>query len=695
MSRPLYRGVLSGGERFSGNSNDYWDDSQKKDKLEKEDLNRNQPNEDDATHLSLKNPFRFLFTKSPHSLGDHGFVSDPFSPGVVRSSQKVILSLLKFSLVVIVILALTGSYWWSLSIASTSRGQVFHGYRRLQEQLVSDMYEIGEISLSSSRFRELEYCSQESENYVLCFNVSENLALGFSGGEEYDRHCVHGSKQNCLVLPPVNYRIPLRWPAGKDIIWFANVNITAQEVLSSGSLTKRMMMLDEDQISFRSVSSTFDVEDYSHQIAEIIGLRNESSFIQAGVRTILDIECGYGSLGARLSSYQLLTMCLANYEASGSQVQLTLERGLPAMIGSFTSKQLPYPSISFDMIHCARCRVDWDTKDGIYLLEVDRLLRPGGYFVWTDPIINSQRSLRNKANLKKWDTVRLAAENLCWDMLPQQEETVVWKKTSKKNCYSKRKSGSFSLCSKGHDIETPYYRPLPSCIGGTQNRRWLPIEERRKWPSQAALTSAELGRYGYSAEEFAEDSGNCKSAVQDFWSLLSPLIFSDHPKRPGDEDPSPPYNMLRNVLDMNAHLGGFNAALLETKKSVWVMNVVPTSGRNSLPLIVDRGFTGLLHNWCEPFPSYPRTYDLVHAEGLLSLEFSEQPKCQLIDIFAEIDRLLRPEGWLILRDSTPLIEFARSLTTHLKWDARVVEIESNSSERLLICQKPFLKRQAS
>lgn len=42
-------------------------------------------------------------------------------------------------------------------------------------------------------------------------------------------------------------------------------------------------MLDEDQISFRSVSSTFDVEDYSHQIAEIIGLRNESSFIQAGV----------------------------------------------------------------------------------------------------------------------------------------------------------------------------------------------------------------------------------------------------------------------------------------------------------------------------------------------------------------------------------------------------------------------------
>ncbi|KAL2559779.1 putative pectin methyltransferase QUA2 [Forsythia ovata] len=123
-----------------------------------------------------------------------------------------------------------------------------------------------------------------------------------------------------------------------------------------------MMMLDEDRISFRSGSSTFDVEYYTHQIAEMIGLRNESYFIQAGVRTILDKECGYGSFGARLFPNQLLTMCLANYEASGSQVQLTLERGLPAMIGSFTSKQLPYPSLSFDMIHCARCHVEWDKK---------------------------------------------------------------------------------------------------------------------------------------------------------------------------------------------------------------------------------------------------------------------------------------------------------------------------------------------
>ncbi|KAL0439638.1 UNVERIFIED_CONTAM: putative pectin methyltransferase QUA2 [Sesamum latifolium] len=140
--------------------------------------------------------------------------------------------------------------------------------------------------------------------------------------------------------------------------------------------------------------------------------------------------------------------------------------------------------------------------------------------------------------------------------------------------------------------------------------------------------------------------------------LCSPLIFSDHPKRPGDEDPSPPYNMLRNVLDMNAHFGGFNAALLETRKSVWVMNVVPANGRDTLPLILDRGFIGLLHDWCEPFPTYPRTYDLVHAEGLLSLEFGVQPRCQLIDLFAEIDRLLRPEVAVLIGEIPKCVNYA-------------------------------------
>jgi hypothetical protein len=44
------------------------------------------------------------------------------------------------------------------------------------------------------------------------------------------------------------------------------------------------MMVEEDQISFPSDAHMADgVEDYAHQIAEMIGLRNEFNFNEAGV----------------------------------------------------------------------------------------------------------------------------------------------------------------------------------------------------------------------------------------------------------------------------------------------------------------------------------------------------------------------------------------------------------------------------
>ncbi|XP_038898273.1 probable pectin methyltransferase QUA2 [Benincasa hispida] len=689
MSRPLHRGAS--GVKVHGHGDDKWD-SQMKDKTEKEEVDR-RGSLDHGGNLVPRLPFRLLLPdNSPSKYGgtENGFASDSFLVGNSRSRQQFILQMLKLSLVLIIILALTGSFWWTLSISGSSQVQIFHGYRRLQEQLVSDLWDIGEISLGPSRLKELEFCSPEFENYVPCFNSSDTQ------DDEYDRHCEPSLSLNCLVQPPLKYKIPLRWPTGRDVIWVSNVKITAQEVLYSGSLTKRMMMLEEEQISFRSASPMFDgVEDYSHQIAEMIGLRNESNFREVGVRTILDIGCGYGSFGAHLFSKHLLTMCIANYEASGSQVQLTLERGLPAMLGSFTSKQLPFPSLSYDMVHCARCGVDWDSKDGRYLIEVDRVLKPGGYFVWTLPLTNTQGVLHKKENQKRWSFIQDFVEYLCWEMLPQQDETVVWKKTSKSNCYSSRKPDSSPpICGKGYDIESPYYRPLQACIGGRKSRRWVPINERRTWPSRANLNKSELALHGLALDDVTDDSLNWKMAVKNYWSLLSPLIFSDHPKRPGDEDPLPPYNMLRNVLDMNAYYGGFNSALLEAGKSVWVMNVVPTDGPNHLPMIMDRGFIGVLHDWCEAFPTYPRSYDLVHAAGLLSLEASKKPRCSMLDLFSEIDRLLRPEGWVIIRDTAALVESARTITTQLKWDARVTEIEDNNDERVLICQKPFLKRQA-
>lgn len=85
------------------------------------------------------------------------------------------------------------------------------------------------------------------------------------------------------------------------------------------------------------------------------------------MHNVLDIGCGFGSFGAHLLSLKLMPLCVAAYESSGSQVQLALERGLPAVIGNFIANQLPFPSLSYDMVHCARCGIIWDKK-GIALI---------------------------------------------------------------------------------------------------------------------------------------------------------------------------------------------------------------------------------------------------------------------------------------------------------------------------------------
>ena len=71
-------------------------------------------------------------------------------------------------------------------------------------------------------------------------------------------------------------------------------------------------------------------------------------------------------------------------------------------------------------------------------------------------------------------------------------------------------------------------------------------------------------------------------------------------------------------MNMNAKLGGFTASL--AKYSVWVMNVVPSdSDKDTLGVIYERGFIGTYQDWCEALSTYPRTYDLLHADGVFSI----------------------------------------------------------------------------
>lgn len=56
-------------------------------------------------------------------------------------------------------------------------------------------------------------------------------------------------------------------------------------------------------------------------------------------------------------------------------------------------------------------------------------------------------------------------------------------------------------------------------------------------------------------------------------------------------------------MDMNAVYGGFAANIAAANDPVWVMNVVPAFGPNTLHAIYDRGLLGVVHDWQVPLPS--------------------------------------------------------------------------------------------
>ncbi|KAE9622050.1 putative S-adenosyl-L-methionine-dependent methyltransferase [Lupinus albus] len=149
----------------------------------------------------------------------------------------------------------------------------------------------------------------------------------------------------------------------------------------------------------------------------------------------------------------------------------------------------------------------------------------------------------------------------------------------------------------------------------------------------------------------------------------------------------------RNLLDMNAYLGGFAAALNDDP--VWVMNMVPVESEvNTLGVIYERGLIGTYQNWCEAMSTYPRTYDFIHGDSIFSLY---QNRCKMEDILLEMDRILRPQGSVILRNDVDVLLKVKRIADALQWDTRIADHENGplQREKILLAVKQYWTAQPS
>ncbi|CAI8596356.1 unnamed protein product [Vicia faba] len=524
----------------------------------------------------------------------------------------------------------------------------------------------GTVDDSNEQVKEFKPCDDRFIDYTPCHDQARAMTFPRENMNYRERHCPpEEEKLHCLIAAPGGYATPFPWPKSRDYVPYANAPYKS---LTVEKAVQNWIQYEGNVFRFPGGGTQFPqgADAYINQLAAVIPLDNGM------VRTALDTGCGVASWGAYLFKKNVIAMSIAPRDSHEAQVQFALERGVPAIIGVLGTIMLPFPSGSFDMAHCSRCLIQWGSNGGLYMKEVDRVLRPGGYWILSGPPINWKNNFqawqRPEEELKEEQRqIEDTAKLLCWEKKHEKGEIAIWRKAlSNDECGEQETQPTICESANSDDV---WYKKMENCVTPAKpSGSWKPYPERLNVvPSR--ITSGSVP--GVTTELFEEDNRLWKKHVNAY-RRVNKIIDSGR---------------YRNVMDMNAGFGGFAAAIDSPK--LWVMNVVPTiSEKASLGVVFERGLIGIYHDWCEAFSTYPRTYDLIHANGVFTLY---KNACNAEDILLEMDRILRPEGAVIFRDQVGVLKQVKRIAKGMRWNTKMVDHEDGPliSEKVLYAVKRY------
>ncbi|KAK8574215.1 hypothetical protein V6N13_097204 [Hibiscus sabdariffa] len=543
--------------------------------------------------------------------------------------------------------------------------------------------------------KEFQPCADKYIDYTPCHDQMRAMKFPRENMTYRERHCPPEKKKlHCLIPAPKGYATPFQWPQSRDFVHYANAPYKS---LTIEKAVQNWIQYDGDVFTFPGGGTQFPqgADTYINQLATVIPIENGT------VRTALDTGCGVASLGAYLFKKNVITMSFAPRDSHEAQIQFALERGIPAVIGVLGTIKMPFPSRAFDMAHCSRCLIPWS---GMYMMEVDRVLRPGGYWVLSGPPINWRNNYeswkRPEKELKKEQRkIEKAALLLCWEKIREIQEIAIWRKRTNYNSCPKNAPKPTFCVGNPDDV---WYKKMEACVtpypettkpDDVAGGDWKPFPARL---NAAPFRISSQSVPGVTVEAYLDDKLLWERRVEAYKNVNS-IIDSGR---------------YRNIIDMNAGLGSFAAALESPK--LWVMNVMPTiAEKDTLGVIYERGLIGIYHDWilqalssllacdcplersatiscqwCEAFSTYPRTYDLIHANGVFSLYNN---KCKFEDILLEMDRILRPEGAVIIRDQVDVLNKVRKIAGGMRWNTKMVDHKDGPlvSEKTLFAVKMY------
>lgn len=497
-------------------------------------------------------------------------------------------------------------------------------------------------------------CNTRSKhNYIPCIDI-ESATGRLKSYRHQERSCPRSAVMCLVPLPHDGYGTPVGWPESKVKILYKNVE---HPKLAAYIKTQDWLVESGEYITFPQNQSVFrgGIQHYLESVEEMV------PDIEWGknIRIVLDMGCKDSSFTASLLEKDVLTLTLGLKDDLVDLAQVALERGFPAVVSPFATRRLPFPSGVFDAIHCGECSITWHSNGGSKLiLEMNRILRPGGYF-----ILSTKHS-----SIEAEEALSTLTASICWNILADKIDEVsdigmkVYQKPETNDIYELRRKKVPPLCKENENPDLAWYAPLKTCLHTVPES----IEQHgTEWPAEWPKRLHTFPEWMNNKEKIIADSEHWRSIVNKSYLVGMDIDWST----------------IRNVMDMKAISGGFAAALSD--QNVWVMNVVPVHAPDTLPIIFERGLLGVYHDWCESFSSYPRSYDLLHADHLFS---RLKNRCkQAIVIVVEMDRLLRPGGWAIIRDKVEILNPLEKILRSMHWEIRMSFAQDR--EGILAAQK--------
>ncbi|GAX73961.1 hypothetical protein CEUSTIGMA_g1411.t1 [Chlamydomonas eustigma] len=433
----------------------------------------------------------------------------------------------------------------------------------------------------------------------------------------------------CRVQAPESYQERPAWP---KCLWeLPKGNMPKATLWETGHIksSQSWLKISGDKIQLPRAGGSLAASKFLEILPDSIKMET--------IQTVLDEGAGVCGMAAEIMvtfKHRPLVLSYAPHDSHANQVQVCMERGVPAIIFNMARYQFPVPPGSFDMVTCKWC---WHwiaaVSMGQWFLEVDRVIRPGGYFVIYASV---------------------------WQTLNFKEQFEFWMSSL----------GWLKLEGVKHKDMAAYQKPLLALAAATNFTSCPPAESQQ--PSfrrfhvpcrspAPGVTAPDLLKPGQSPD------------VMYVKALLAMM---------------PSSAMFTNVMDANADSGTFGEAIRDLLPNAWTLNIQPVKaaefhhkeqgggslnfaglsnyvqslGPDGLPGIFAAGRFGLYHDWCYMFPIYPRGFDLIHVRGLILAH----ENC-LQQAVLELDRLLRPGGHIVLSGAGVAESVTEDAVASLRW----------------------------